>query len=297
MCIRDRYRRLEYIKKDLPDDVKVRVAFDNTQFIRNSIKEVKDTIYIAFALVVIIIYFFLRSWRATLIPILVIPVSLIGAFFIMYLAGYAINVLTLLAIVLAIGIVVDDAIVVMENIYVKVENGVPPVQAGLEGSNEIYFAIIATTITLIAVFFPIVFLQGITGRLFREFAIVMAGAVGISAFLALSLTPMVSTKMLRHETRHSWFYRKTEKFFDGLNNWYKGALSTFLDNRRVTFLILVAAMGLIFFLWKSIPAEMAPLEDRSQISINTISQEGSTYEFCLLYTSPSPRDRTRYRMP
>jgi multidrug efflux pump len=277
------YRRLEYIKKDLPEDVKVKIAFDNTQYIRKSIKEVKDTIYIAFALVVVIIYFFLRSWRATLIPILVIPVSLIGAFFIMYLAGYSINVLTLLAIVLAIGIVVDDAIVVMENIYVKVETGLPPVKAALEGSKEIYFAIIATTITLIAVFFPIVFLSGITGRLFREFAIVMAGAVGISAFLALSLTPMVSSKMLRHETKHSWFYRKTEKFFDNLNDLYKSGLSTFLDNRRVTFLILVFAAGLIFFLWKAIPAEMAPLEDRSQISVNTISQEGATYEFNLDY--------------
>jgi multidrug efflux pump len=277
------YRRLEFIKKDLPEDVKVRVAFDNTQFIRNSIKEVKDTIYIAFALVVVIIYFFLRSWRATLIPILVIPVSLIGAFFIMYLAGYSINVLTLLAIVLAIGIVVDDAIVVMENIYVKVENGIPPVQAGLEGSKEIYFAIIATTITLIAVFFPIVFLQGITGRLFREFAIVMAGAVGISAFLALSLTPMVSTKMLRHETKHSWFYRKTDKFFNRLNDGYRKMLESFLNHRKVTFIILFVALGLIYFLWKNIPAEMAPLEDRSQISVNTIAQEGSTYEFNLGY--------------
>jgi multidrug efflux pump len=277
------YRRLEYIKKDLPDDVRVKVAFDNTQYIRKSIKEVKDTIYIAFLLVVVIIYFFLRSWRATLIPILVIPVSLIGAFFIMYLAGYTINVLTLLAIVLAIGIVVDDAIVVMENIYVKVEHGLPPLQAGLEGSKEIYFAIIATTITLIAVFFPIVFLSGITGRLFREFAIVMAGAVGISAFLALSLTPMVSTKMLRRETKHSWFFRKTEKFFNNLNEGYRGMLESFLKHRSVTFLILIAAFGLIVILWKSIPAEMAPLEDRSQVSINTTSQEGATYEYTLDY--------------
>ncbi|HEY5471291.1 MAG TPA: efflux RND transporter permease subunit [Bacteroidales bacterium] len=277
------YKRLDYIKKDLPEDIKVKIAFDNTQYIRKSIKEVKDTIFIAFALVVIIIYFFLRSWRATLIPILVIPVSLIGAFFIMYLAGYSINVLTLLAIVLAIGIVVDDAIVVMENIYVKVENGLHPTQAALEGSKEIYFAIIATTITLISVFFPIVFLQGITGRLFREFAIVMAGAVGISAFLALSLTPMVSSKMLRHETRHSWFYRKTEKFFNRLNDGYKNMLETFLRHRGVTFFILIAAFGLIILLWNSISAEMAPLEDRSQISISTTSQEGSTYEFNLDY--------------
>jgi multidrug efflux pump len=277
------YRRLEYIKKDLPDDIKVKVGYDNTQYIRKSIKEVKNTIYIAFALVVIIIYFFLRSWRATIIPILVIPVSLIGAFFIMYLAGYTINVLTLLAIVLAIGIVVDDAIVVMENIYVKVENGLPPVQAGLEGSKEIYFAIISTTITLISVFFPIVFLQGITGRLFREFAIVMAGAVGISAFLALSLTPMVSTKLLRREPTHSWFFRKTEKFFTRLNTFYRNALDNFLRRRWITFIILAAAFGLIVLLWTSIPAEMAPLEDRSQITINTTTTEGSTYEFILDY--------------
>ena len=277
------YRRLEYIKKDTPDDIKSKVGFDNTQYIRKSISEVKDTIYIAFALVVVIIYFFLRSWRATLIPILVIPVSLIGAFFIMYLAGYSINVLTLLAIVLAIGIVVDDAIVVMENIYVKVENGLPPVKAGLEGSKEIYFAIIATTITLISVFFPIVFLQGITGRLFREFAVVMAGAVGISAFLALSLTPMVSTKMLRKESSHTWFYRKTEKFFNNLNNWYKRSLDSFLKHRRVTFLILAAMVGLVFLLWKAIPAEMAPLEDRSRFSVNVVAPEGSTYEFMLAY--------------
>jgi len=277
------YRRLEYIKKDLPDDVEIKVGFDNTEYIRSSIKEVKNTIYIAFFLVVIIIYFFLRSWRATLIPIMVIPVSLIGAFFIMYLADYSINVLTLLAIVLAIGIVVDDAIVVMENIYVKVENGMPPFKAGLEGSKEIYFAIIATTITLISVFFPIVFLQGITGRLFREFAVVMAGTVGISAFLALSLTPMVSTKLLRHEAKHSWFFRKTEKFFNNLNDGYRSMLATFLKHRNVTFLILIVSLGLIFLLWKSIPAEMAPLEDRSQISVNTIAQEGATYEYILDY--------------
>jgi multidrug efflux pump len=277
------YKRLEFIKKDLPADIKVNVGYDNTQYIRKSIKEVKDTIYIAFALVVIIIYFFLRSWRATLIPILVIPVSLIGSFFIMYLAGFSINVLTLLAIVLAIGIVVDDAIVVMENIYVKVENGVPPLQAGLEGSKEIYFAIIATTITLIAVFFPIVFLKGITGRLFREFAIVMAGAIGISAFLALSLTPMVSAKLLRRESAHSWFYRKTEKFFINLNSVYQNALESFLKIRRVTFLILIVSLGLIILLWKSIPAEMAPLEDRSQVSINTTAPEGATYEFMVDY--------------
>jgi len=278
------YRRLEYIKKDLPDDVRVRVNYDNTEYIRSSIKEVKNTIYIAFLLVVIIIYFFLRSWRATIVPILVIPISLVGSFFIMYLAGYTINVLTLLAIVLAIGIVVDDAIVVMENIYVKIESGMTPLEAGLKGSKEIYFAIISTTITLVSVFFPIVFLQGITGRLFREFSIVMAGAVTISAFLALSLTPMVSTKFLRHEKRHSWFFRKTEKFFDKLNSAYRNGLSTFLKHRRWALVILVAAIGLVVLLWKTIPAEMAPLEDRSQITINMSAPEGATYEYILAYS-------------
>jgi multidrug efflux pump len=277
------YRRLDYIRKDLPDDVKVNVNFDNTEYIRSSIKEVKHTIYIAFLLVVVIIYFFLRSWRATIIPILVIPVSLVGSFFIMYLAGYSINVLTLLAIVLAIGIVVDDAIVVMENIYVKVESGITPFEAGLRGSKEIYFAIIATTITLISVFFPIVFLQGITGRLFREFSVVMAGTVAISAFLALSLTPMVSTKLLRQEKTHSWFYRKTDKFFLRLNTGYKNALSSFLRHRRWALIILVSAMALIVLLWKTIPAEMAPLEDRSQVTINMSASEGATYEYMLAY--------------
>ena len=277
------YRRLEYIRKDLPEDIKVDVNYDNTEYIRNSIDEVKNTIFIAFALVVVIIYFFLRSWRATIIPILVIPVSLVGAFFIMYLAGFSINVLTLLAIVLAIGIVVDDAIVVEENIYVKIESGMNPYEAGLKGSKEIYFAIIATTITLVSVFFPIVFLQGITGRLFREFGIVMAGTVTISAFLALSLTPMVSTKFLRHEKRHSWFYRKTDHFFESMNNWYQNALETFLKHRQYAIIIIIAALVLIVFLWKTIPAEMAPLEDRSQITINTSATEGATYEYMLAY--------------
>ena len=170
------YKRLDYIKKDLPDDVSIVIGFDNTKYIRTSIREVEDTIFLAFALVIVIIFFFLRNWRTTLIPILVIPVSLVGAFFIMYLAGFTINVLTLLAIVLSIGLVVDDAIIMMENIYVKIEGGMKPLEAGLKGSQEIFFAIIATTITLVAVFFPIVFLEGMTGRLFREFSIVIAGS-------------------------------------------------------------------------------------------------------------------------
>jgi multidrug efflux pump len=277
------YRRLDFMKKDLPADIEVQVGFDNTQYIRSSIREVVDTILIAFGLVVIIIFFFLRDWRTTLIPIIVIPVSLIGAFFIMYLAGYTINVLTLLAIVLAIGIVVDDAIVMMENIYVKIEGGMEPLEAGHKGANEIFFAIIATTITLIAVFFPIVFLEGMTGRLFREFSIVLAGAVAISAFVALTLTPMLSTKMLKPHTKHTWIFKVTENFFVKLNEGYKNSLDSFLKRKYIARVIILAAVVLIFILWKTIPAEMAPLEDRSQININTTMPEGSTYEYTLGY--------------
>ena len=273
------YKRLDYIKKDLPEDVGVEVGFDNTDYIRTSINEVKNTIFLAFFLVVIIIFAFLRDWRTTILPILVIPVSLIGVFFIMYLAGFTINVLTLLAIVLSIGLVVDDAIVMMENIYVKIEQGMSPREAGLKGSNEIFFAIISTTITLIAVFFPIVFLKGMTGRLFREFSIVIAGAVGISAFVALSLTPMLSTKILKTRHKRSKAYQWTEKFFVSLNKSYRNSLDAFLKRKYWSLVILALSAGLIVLLWKSIPAEMAPLEDRSQLSINITTPEGSTYEF------------------
>jgi multidrug efflux pump len=209
------YERLDYIQKDLPEDVEIEIGFDNTDYIRTSIDEVMNTIYLAFFLVVVIIFVFLRDWRTTLLPILVIPVSLVGSFFIMYLAGFTINVLTLLAIVLSIGLVVDDAIVMMENIYVKIEQGMTPLEAGIKGANEIFFAIIATTITLIAVFFPIVFLEGMTGRLFREFSIVIAGAVAISSFVALTLTPMLSTKILKTRHKRSKAYNFTEKFLFG----------------------------------------------------------------------------------
>ena len=277
------YTRLEYIRKDLPDDVIVEIGFDNTEYIRSSIREVKNTIFIAFSLVLVIIFFFLRSWRTTLIPVIVIPVSLIGSFFIMYLAGFTINVLTLLAIVLAIGLVVDDAIVMVENIYVKIENGMSPKEAGLKGSQEIFFAIISTTITLIAVFFPIVFLEGQTGRLFREFSIVIAGAVAISSFVALSLTPMLSTKLLKPHTKHGLFYNYTEKFFVSINNTYRNSLESFLKRPWYSWIVLAVASGLIILLWMKIPAEMAPLEDRSQISVNTTTPEGSTYEFVYDY--------------
>jgi multidrug efflux pump len=277
------YRRLEFIKKDLADDIQIEIGFDNTEYIRQSVKEVQSTIYMAFLLVVIIIFFFLRDWRTTIIPILVIPVSLVGSFFIMYLAGFTINVLTLLAIVLSIGLVVDDAIVMMENIYVKIEQGMTPLEAGMKGSNEIFFAIISTTITLIAVFFPIVFLEGMTGRLFREFSIVIAGAVAISSFVALTLTPMLSARLLKSRKKRSNAYNFTEKFFIALNRTYQNSLDAFLQRRYISILVLASSFFLIYILWKNIPAEMAPLEDRSQLNVNVTTQEGATYEFTLSY--------------
>lgn len=211
------YKRLEQLKATLPPDIKTEIGFDVTQFIKESITEVEQTILIAFALVVLIIFIFLRDWRTTLIPILAIPISLVGSFFIMYLADFSFNVLTLLGIVLAIGLVVDDAIVVLENIYTKIENKMSPLEAGIKGSSEIFFAVISTTVALAAVFIPVIFLQGLTGRLFREFGIVVAGAVIISSFVALTLTPMISTRILKRREEHNWFYNLTEPFFVKMN--------------------------------------------------------------------------------
>ena len=278
------YERMKTMEKDLPDDIKYTYGFDNTKFIRASISEVKDTVYVAFLLVMVIIFLFLRDWRVTLVPCIVIPVSLIGSFFIMYICGFSINVLSMLAVVLAVGLVVDDAIVMTENIYIRIERGMNPKEAGIEGSKEIFFAVISTTITLLAVFFPIVFMEGMTGRLFREFSFVVSGAVIISSFAALTFTPMLATKLLKKREQQSWFYRKTEPFFIGLNNIYAQGLDFFLKYRWISLIIFGVTLGLIGWLWNTIPAEMAPLEDRSQISINTRGPEGITYEFIRDYT-------------
>ncbi|MBQ1929862.1 MAG: efflux RND transporter permease subunit, partial [Bacteroidales bacterium] len=278
------YERMERMQKDLPDDVKYSYGFDNTRFIRASINEVKETVYIAFILVIIIIFLFLRDWRVTLVPCIVIPVSLIGAFFIMYIAGFSINVLSMLAVVLAVGLVVDDAIVMTENIYVRIEKGMSPKEAGIEGAKEIFFAVISTTITLVAVFFPIVFMDGQTGRLFREFSIVVSGSVIISSFAALTFTPMLATKLLVKKESKSKFYIATEPFFIGLNNYYNKSLNALLNVKWVTLPFVAVMLGLIVYLWSSIPAETAPLEDRSQININTSGAEGITYEYIRDYT-------------
>lgn len=276
--------RMEQMKKDLPEDVKYDYGFDNTRFIRASINEVKTTVYEAFLLVIIIIFLFLRDWRVTLIPCIVIPVSLIGAFFIMYVCGFTINVLSMLAVVLAVGLVVDDAIVMTENIYIRIERGMKPFEAGIEGAKEIFFAVISTTITLVAVFFPIVFMEGTTGRLFREFSFVVAGSVIISSLAALTFTPMLATKLLVKRERQSFFYRKTEPFFIGLNRFYERSLTAFLRRKWMALVIMPAAVLVVVLIWTSIPSEMAPMEDRSSITIRTSGPEGVTYEYMRDYT-------------
>jgi multidrug efflux pump len=274
-------RRVEQIRPELPDDIEVSFGFDNTEFIRDSISEVQQTILIAVGLVILIIFLFLREWRSTLVPIVVIPIALISSFFVMYLAGFSINVLTLLALVLAIGLVVDDAIVVLENIYAKIEQGMDSIQAGLTGTREIFFAVIATTAALVAVFTPLLFLGGLTGRLFREFGLVLAGCVVISSFVALTLTPMLSTRLLRRRNGGSWFYRRTEPFYERLTRTYRRGLEGLLMHRWIAYVGLLVCAVLSWLLFRSLPRELAPIEDRGALRISATAQEGVSYEYML----------------
>jgi len=272
------YSRLEQIKKDLPEDIKITVAMDATANIRKAITEVVETLLIAFLLVLLVIFIFLRHWRTTIIPMLALPISLIGAFFIMYIAGFSINILTLLAIVLSTGIVVDDAIVVLENIYKRIEKGMNPLEAGFQGSKEIYFAIISTTITLASVFLPIMFLQGLTGRLFREFGVVVAGAVLISAFVSLTLTPMMSARIL-HKTKHeNKLFELSEKWFNHLISGYHRTLRLFINRRWLALVIMAASVAIIFGFGSLLRSELAPMEDKSRLMVNSTAPEGTSYE-------------------
>ncbi|HFI4796935.1 TPA: efflux RND transporter permease subunit [Elizabethkingia anophelis] len=273
------YKRLEQLRKDIPSEYRLIVGFDFTQSVRESIKEVEETLFIAFGLVVIIIFLFLRDWRSTIIPVIAIPVSILSAFFIMYIAGFSINVLTLLGLVLAIGLVVDDAIVVLENIYKKIEEGMPPIQAAFKGSKEIYFAVISTTITLAAVFLPIVFMGGISGQLFKEFAIVVSGSVLISAFVALTLTPMLSAYFLKKKEGPGWFHRVTEPFFVRMNNGYARLLTTFMRFRWMAWIFLIITTVLIYFVGKKLPSELAPIEDRSNMNLIAVAPEGVSFDY------------------
>jgi multidrug efflux pump len=277
------YKRLESIKKDLPKDFKIDVALDNTKFIKRSIEEVKETLIIAIVLVILIIYLFFRDWLVALRPLLDIPVSLIGAFFIMYLMDYSINVLTLLAIVLATGLVVDDGIVVTENIYKKIEDGMSPIEAAHKGSKEIFFAVISTSITLAAVFMPVIFLEGFVGRLFREFGVVIAGAVLISAFVSLTLTPMLNAYMTRKKPTKSKFYILTEPYFVKMVENYDKSLAGFMKKRWLAFVILMFSFVVIFFTTNTLQSELAPLEDRSWFRVAVSAPEGASYEYTDAY--------------
>ena len=272
-------KMLPEITRTLPAGMKVEIAYDTTVFIKQSISEVYKTVGEAVLLVVLVIFLFLRSWRAVLIPIVTIPVSLIGAFALMYLFGFTINTLSLLAMVLAIGLVVDDAIVMLENIFRNVEQGMAPFEAALKGSKEIGFAIIAMTLTLTAVYMPFAFSTGRTGKLFIEFALTLAGAVLVSGFTALTLSPMMSSKLLHHEARHGRFYEFGERALNGLDAGYRGALKRVLGFR---WLVVAGALAIflgIFGLLKILPSELAPQEDQGLVIGFGTAPEGSTIDY------------------
>jgi multidrug efflux pump len=273
------YKRLEQIKKDVPEDIRLDIAMDQTIFIKRSITEVEETLLISFLLVVLIIYLFFRDFVIAIRPLIDIPVSLIATFFIMYLCGFTINVLTMLGIVLATGLVVDDGIVVTENIYKKLESGMNKFQAALEGSKEIFFAVISTSITLAVVFIPVIFQQGFVGRLFREFGVVVAGAVLVSCFVSLTLTPVLSVKLTRSNHKHSWFYHKTEPFFAAMENGYRKWLGSFMNFRWVSLLIIVACLGAGTLIFTNIQSELAPMEDRNQFRLMLSGAEGTSYDY------------------
>jgi HAE1 family hydrophobic/amphiphilic exporter-1/multidrug efflux pump len=274
------YKKYQQLKKDLPKDIKLNIAIDSTIFVKKSVVEVAETLGISLLLVVLIIYLFFRDWAIAFRPLIDIPVSLIATFFIMWLFGFSINVLTLLAIVLATGLVVDDGIVVTENIFKKVEEGMSPIEAAIKGSNEIFFAVISISITLAAVFLPVIFLEGFVGRLFREFGVVIGAAVLISAFVSLTLTPMLNAYLMKGgKQKKSNFYIKTEPYFQKLNSNYASALSSFMKKKWLSFPILISCFALIYLFFNIIQKETAPYDDRSAIVMSMTTPEGASYEY------------------
>ena len=274
------YKEYDKLQKELPEGFELNIAIDNTLFVKRAVLEVLETLLIAIVLVVLIIYLFFRNWSIAFRPLIDIPVSLIATFFIMYLCGFSINVLTLLAIVLATGLVVDDGIVVTENIFKKVEEGMPPIQAAIKGSNEIFFAVISISITLAAVFLPVIFLEGFVGRLFREFGVVIGAAVLISAFVSLTLTPMLNAYLMKGgEQKRSKFYLRTERYFEMMNSEYSDSLKGFLKFKWLSFATIIACFALIYFFYQILPKETAPYDDRSYISLRATAPEGVSYDY------------------
>ncbi|HEX9979013.1 MAG TPA: efflux RND transporter permease subunit [Flavobacterium sp.] len=274
------YAQYEQMQRDLPKDYKINVAIDNTVFVKKAVTEVVETLAISVILVILIIYLFFRNWAIAFRPLIDIPVSLIATFFIMWMMGFSVNVLTLLAIVLATGLVVDDGIVVTENIFKKVEEGMSPIEAAIKGSNEIFFAVISISITLAAVFLPVIFLEGFVGRLFREFGVVIGAAVLISAFVSLTLTPMLNAYLMKSgEQKRSKFYDFTEPYFVRLNQGYANSLKKFMNRKWLSFPIILVCLGLIFLFFSTIQKETAPYDDRSFVSVNATAPEGASYEY------------------
>jgi len=273
------YKRIEDIKKSQKGDFEMTTLIDQTKNVRRSIKEVEETLLISFSLVVLVIFFFFRNWLIAIRPLIDIPISLVATFFIMYIAGFSVNVLTLLGIVLATGLVVDDGIVVTENIFRKLEGGLPIRKAALEGSKEIFFAVISTSITLAVVFLPVIFLEGFVGSLFREFGITVAAAVLVSAFVSLTITPVLNVYLNKKDGGHGKFYEMTEPFFRGMENGYKRMLTAFLRVRWVAWVIVAACLGGIFLLGSNLQSELAPLEDRSSIRFQMSGPEGASYSY------------------
>jgi HAE1 family hydrophobic/amphiphilic exporter-1/multidrug efflux pump len=271
-------KRLDQIKKGNKTDIEFNILIDNTKNIRRSLAEVQETLIISLSLVVMVIFFFFRNWLIAIRPLIDIPISLIATFFIMYVGGFSINVLTLLGIVLATGLVVDDGIVVTENIFRKLEGGLPIRKAALEGSKEIFFAVLSTSITLAVVFLPVIFLQGFVGSLFREFGIVVACAVLISAFVSLTITPVLNVVLNKKDMGHGKFYEKTEPFFRGMENGYKTLLTGFIKIRWMAWVIVAICVGIIYFIGKNIQSEIAPLEDKSSIRLSMTAPEGTSYD-------------------
>jgi len=271
---------LPRLENGLPEGMQMKVAVDTAQFISAAISSVYTVMVEALILVVLVIFIFLRSWRATIIPAVTIPVSLIGAFFFLYVMGFSINVLSLLGIVLAVGLVVDDAIVMLENIHRHIEEGKTPYQAALAGSKEIGFAILAMTITLAAVFMPLVFMTGRTGQLFIEFAMTVVAAVLVSGFVALTLTPMMCSKLLKpHGARHSPVFQLTERMFEGMNNGYRSVLRGALRARWVVGIVFVATLVATGWLGKQLKSELSPVEDRGTFMAFAVAPEGSTMQY------------------
>ncbi|HLN72875.1 MAG TPA: efflux RND transporter permease subunit, partial [Prolixibacteraceae bacterium] len=272
-------KRLKEVESGLKSDIKFTVLIDNTINVRRSLTEVKETLMVSFLLVILVIFVFFRNWLIAIRPLIDIPISLIATFFVIHLAGYSINILSMLGIILATGLVVDDGIVVTENIFRKFEGGMHIRKAALEGSKEIFFAVISTSITLAIVFLPVLFLQGFVGSLFSEFAVVVAVAVLISAFVSLTITPVLNVYLNKPNAQHTWIYTKTEPFFRGMENGYKRLLQRFIRVRGIAWVIVGVCLAIIFFIGRSLQSELAPLEDKGSIRFQITGPEGASYNY------------------